>query len=253
MGKDANQRGLSPKHIMESMDMSLKRLNLEYVDQIIINGHPHTIPNSAHAPLEELMEELHDIIKAGRALYLGASSMYTWQFIELQMLAQIRGWTQLILMENHYNLIYREQEREMHPFFLKTGVAVTPWSPLAHGLLAGIYKFGLDYGPTACSQSRHAERTKSLYQGEIGFKIVERVDEITERLGYSPAQIAISWILTKPVITTPITSISKIKGPGRLVSVVKITLSPKNIEFSDALYRPVHNILDNENPLSVPK
>ena len=252
MGKGANQGGLSRKHIMESMDASLKRLGLDYVDQIIIHRHPHTIPNSAHAPLEEMMEALHDIVKAGKALYLGASSMYTWQFVELQMLAKLHGWTQFISMQNHYNLIYREEEREMHPYCAKTGVAVTPWSPLARGMLAGSYKGGLDAGATTRSQGRDAERAKGLYQGENDFEIVARVGEIAERLGYTSAQIAIAWMLSKPVITAPIVGISKLAQLDQLVAAAEIELSADDIDYLENLYRPVHNILDQEKPLSVP-
>jgi aryl-alcohol dehydrogenase-like predicted oxidoreductase len=252
MGKGANQGGLSRKHIMESMDASLKRLGLDYVDQIIIHRHPHTIPNSAHAPLEEMMEALHDIVKAGKALYLGASSMYTWQFVELQMLAKLHGWTQFISMQNHYNLIYREEEREMHPYCTKTGVAVTPWSPLARGMLAGSYKGGLDAGATTRSQGRDAERAKGLYQGENDFEIVARVGEIAERLGYTSAQIAIAWMLSKPVITAPIVGVSKLAQLDQLVAAAEIELSADDIDYLEKLYRPVHNILDQEKPLSVP-
>ena len=237
---------------MESMDASLKRLGLDYVDQIIIHRHPHTIPNSAHAPLEEMMEALHDIVKAGKALYLGASSMYTWQFVELQMLAKLHGWTQFISMQNHYNLIYREEEREMHPYCTKTGVAVTPWSPLARGMLAGSYKGGLDAGATTRSQGHDAERAKGLYQGENDFEIVARVGEIAERLGYTSAQIAIAWMLSKPVITAPIVGVSKLAQLDQLVAAAEIELSADDIDYLEDLYRPVHNILDQEKPLSVP-
>jgi aryl-alcohol dehydrogenase-like predicted oxidoreductase len=252
MGKGANQGGLSRKHIMESMDASLKRLGLDYVDQIIIHRHPHTIPNSAHAPLEEMLEALHDIVKAGKALYLGASSMYTWQFVELQMLAKLHNWTQFISMQNHYNLIYREEEREMHPYCTKTDVAVTPWSPLARGMLAGSYKGGLDAGATTRSQGRDAERAKGLYQGENDFEIIARVGEVAERLGHTPAQIAIAWMLSKPVITAPIVGVSKLAQLDQLVAAAEIKLSADDIEYLEDLYRPVHNILDKEKPLSVP-
>lgn len=253
MGTGANQGGLSRKHIMESMDASLKRLGLDYVDQIIIHRHPHSIPDSAQAPLEEVMEALHDIIKAGKALYIGASSMYTWQFVELQMVAKLNGWTQFISMQNHYNLIYREEEREMHPYCEKYGVAVTPWSPLARGLLAGSYKGGLEGGATTRSQGRDAERARSLYQGDNDFKIVARVGELAEKLGHTPAQIAIAWMLSKPVITSPIIGISKLEQLTQLTAAATIELSEQDIEFLEELYRPVHNILDSEKPLSAPK
>ena len=128
--------GLSRKHIMEGVDKSLKRLGHNYVDQLIIHRHPHATPGGNEVP----MEALHAVVKAGKALYLGGSSMFAWQFAELQMTAELHGWTKFISMQNHYNLIYREEEREMNPYCLKSGVALTPWSPLARGILAGAYR-----------------------------------------------------------------------------------------------------------------
>ena len=138
MGRAANQGGLSRKHILEGVDRSLKRLGHDYIDQLIIHRHPHGIPGQAQTPIEETMEALNDVVKAGKALYLGASSMFAWQFAELQMTAERNGWTKFISMQNHLNLIYREEEREMIPYCVNSGVAVTPWSPLARGILADL-------------------------------------------------------------------------------------------------------------------
>ena len=140
MGRNPNMMGLSRKHIMEGVDKSLKRLGHDYVDQLIIHRHPHATPGGNEVPIEETMEALHDVVKAGKALYLGGSSMFAWHFAELQMTAELHGWTKFISMQNHYNLIYREEEREMNPYCLKSGVALTPWSPLARGILAGAYR-----------------------------------------------------------------------------------------------------------------
>ena len=146
MGPGRNQRGLSRKHVMEGVDASLKRLGLDYIDHLVIHRHPHGIPMHVATPIEETLEALHDVVKAGKALYLGASSMFAWQFTELQLTAKMNGWTPFISMQNHYNLIYREEEREMNPYCAKTGVALMPWSPLARGILAGSYKGGFDAG-----------------------------------------------------------------------------------------------------------
>ena len=148
MGRGANQGGLSRKHILEGVDASLKRLGHDYVDQLVIHRHPHGIPGHVQAPIEESLEALHDVVKAGKVLYLGASSMFAWQFAELQMTAEANGWTKFISMQNHYNLVYREEEREMNPYCAHTGVGLTPWSPLARGILAGSYKGGFESGST---------------------------------------------------------------------------------------------------------
>ncbi len=171
MGKNPNQGGLSRKHIMEGIDACLQRLGLEYVDQLVIHRHPHGRPGLACPPIEETMGALDDVVKAGKALYIGGSSMFAWQFTELQMTAERHGWTKFISMQNHYNLIYREEEREMNPYCVSTGVALTPWSPLARGILTGSYRDGLDGGSTPRSQGADRKRTEGLYRGEMDFKI----------------------------------------------------------------------------------
>ena len=177
MGRGANQGGLTRKHILESIDASLERLGLDYVDQLIIHRHPHAIPGQARTPIEETLEALDEVVKSGRALYLGASSMFAWQLAELQLTAQMNGWTRFVSMQNHYNLIYREEEREMNPYCVETGVALTPWSPLARGILAGSYKGGFEGGSTDRSKGGDRKRTESLYRGEADFAIAERVGE----------------------------------------------------------------------------
>ena len=252
MASGPNQGGLSRKHIMESVDASLRRLGLDYVDQLIIHRHPSVIPNTPPAPIEEVLEALHDVVKAGKALYLGASSMFAWQFVELQMTAALHGWTRFVSMQNHYNLIYREEEREMHPYCEKTGIAITPWSPLARGVLAGSYKGGFDKGGTARSQGRDAERARSLYKGDMEFDIARRAAEIAERLGHTPAQIAIAWLLSKPAVTAPIVGVSRVEQLDQLVAAADIVLASEDISYLEELYRPVENILVGERPLSVP-
>jgi 1-deoxyxylulose-5-phosphate synthase len=243
MGRGANQGGLSRKHIMESVDASLKRLGLDYVDQLVIHRHPHGIPGAAQVPVEETMEALHDVVKAGKALYLGASSMFAWQFAELQHTAQQRGWTRFVSMQNHYNLVYREEEREMNPYCVRTGIALTPWSPLARGILAGAYHGGFDKGGTQRSSGRDRIRTESLYRGEHVFDIASRVMEVAEKHGAKPAQIAVAWLLSKPGVTAPVIGVSRIEQLEQLVAATDITLADEDVAYLEELYRPVDNLL----------
>jgi 1-deoxyxylulose-5-phosphate synthase len=243
MGQNPNQGGLSRKHIMEGVDASLQRLGLDYIDQLIIHRHPHGRLGLAMAPIEETMEALHDVVKAGKALYLGGSSMFAWQFTELQMTAERHGWTRFISMQNHYNLIYREEEREMNPYCAATGVALTPWSPLARGILTGAYKGSFDAGSTARSQGGDRQRTEGLYRGEMDFQIAARVVEVAEKLGHTPAQIAVAWLLSKEEVTAPVVGVSKISQLDQLVAATEITLEEDDITYLEELYRPVENLL----------
>src|SRR5262245_27599339 len=204
MGRGANQGGLSRKHVLEGIDASLKRLGLDYVDPPVIHRHPHGVPGQAQVPIEETLEALHDMVRAGKALYLGASSMFAWQFAELQLTAELHGWTKFVSMQNHYNLIYREEEREMHPYCVKTVVALTPWSPLARGILAGSYKGGFAGGSTSRSKGEDRFRTQSLYRGARDFDIAVRVVEVAGKYGVKPAQIALAWLLAKPGVCAPV-------------------------------------------------
>lgn len=243
MGPNPNQAGLSRKHIMESVDASLKRLGVDYIDQLIIHRHPHGRPGTAMPPIEETMEALHDVVKAGKVLYLGGSSMFAWQFTQLQMTAEQHGWTKFVSMQNHYNLIYREEEREMNPYCASTGVALTPWSPLARGILTGSYKGSFDAGSTARSQGRDRQRTEGLYRGEMDFKIADRVVEVAERLGHAPAQVAVAWLLSKPEVTAPVVGVSKISQLDQLVAATEITLEAEDIAYLEEPYKPVDNLL----------
>ncbi|MGI9432937.1 MAG: aldo/keto reductase, partial [Myxococcota bacterium] len=191
MGRGANQGGLSRKHVIEGVERSLQRLGLDYVDHLVIHRHPHAIPGSVQTPIEETLEALHDLVKAGKVLYLGGSSMFAWQFAELQLTAENHGWTKFVSMQNHYNLVYREEEREMNPYCAKSGVGITPWSPLARGILAGAYKGGFEGGSTARSKGGDRMRTESLYKGDRIFDIADRVIELAEKYGHTPAQISV--------------------------------------------------------------
>ncbi len=243
MGRGANQSGLSRKHIMEGVDASLRRLGLDYIDHLVIHRHPHGVPGQVEVPIEESLEALHDVVKAGKVHYLGGSSMFAWQFTELQLTAKHNGWTPFVSMQNHYNLIYREEEREMNPYCKRTGVALMPWSPLARGILAGSYQGGFDGGSTNRSQGQDRARTEGLYRGEMDFKIAERVIEIADKYGKRPAQIAVAWMLNKPEITAPVVGVSKISQLEQLVDAATIELTDEDVTYLEELYQPLQNLL----------
>ena len=243
MGRGANMGGLSRKHIMEGVDRSLQRLGHDYVDQLIIHRHPHGVPGQVRVPIEETLEALHDVVKAGKALYLGGSSMFAWQFAELQMTATQHGWTRFVSMQNHYNLIYREEEREMIPYCLESGVAITPWSPLARGILAGAYQGCFAGGSTKRSTGQDRARTESLYRGANDFAIAERVVAIADKYGKTPAQIAVAWLLGKPGVVCPVVGVSKVKQLDDLVAATRIKLEPEDVSYLEELYQPVANLL----------
>ena len=243
MGRGANQGGLSRKHVFEGVDASLKRLGHDYIDHLVIHRHPHGIPAQASVPIEETMEALHDVVKAGKALYLGASSMFAWQFAQLQTTAQANGWTRFVSMQNHYNLVYREEEREMNPYCASTGVALTPWSPLARGILAGSYRGGFDGGATNRSKGRDRIRTEGLYRGDATFDIAERVVETAERHGKTPAQIALAWLVRKPEVHAPVVGVSRVEQLDQLVDACAIELEDSDVAYLEELYRPVDNLL----------
>jgi aryl-alcohol dehydrogenase-like predicted oxidoreductase len=243
MGRGANQAGLSRKHVMETVDRSLARLGHDYLDHLVIHRHPHGVPGHVEVPIEETLEALHDVVKAGKALYLGASSMFAWQFAELQLTAQMNGWTRFISMQNHYNLVYREEEREMNPYCARTGVALTPWSPLARGILAGAYKGGFDRGSTSRSQGADRMRTQGLYRGERTFEIADRVVEVAAKYGKTPAQIALAWLMGKPVVYAPVVGVSRPAQLEELVAAAEITLDDADVAYLEELYEPVENLL----------
>tara|TARA_R110002072_G_C7969662_1_gene534676 strand:+ start:6178 stop:7209 length:1032 start_codon:yes stop_codon:yes gene_type:complete len=243
MGTGANQGGLSRKHIMEGVDRSLKRLGHDYVDQLIIHRHPHGVPGQVHVPIEESLEALHDVVKAGKAQYLGASSMFAWQFAELQLTAIQHGWTRFVSMQNHYNLIYREEEREMIPYCIDSGVGVTPWSPLARGILAGAYKGGFSNGSTKRSTGQDRTRTEGLYLGANNFEIADRVLEIANKYGKTSAQIAVAWLMSKPGVVCPVVGVSRVEQLDDLVEAASTRLEDDDICYLEALYQPVDNLL----------
>ncbi len=243
MGMGANQGGLSRKHILEGVDRCLERLGHDYVDHLVIHRHPHGVPGHVQVPIEETLEALDEVVKSGKALYLGASSMFAWQFAELQLTAEMNGWTKFISMQNHYNLIYREEEREMNPYCARTGVALTPWSPLARGILAGSYRGGFEKGTTDRSKGADRSRTESLYRGARDFEIADRVIEIAEKMGHTPAQISLAWLLSKAEVHAPIVGVSKVEQLEQLMAAAEIELDDQTIAYLEELYQPVENLL----------
>lgn len=228
-----NQSGLSRKQIMDAIDASLRRLGMDYVD--LYQTHRWDV----NTPIEETMEALHDVVKAGKARYIGASSMYAWQFAKAQYTADLNGWTRFVAMQNHYNLVYREEEREMIPFCIDQGVGAIPWSPLARGFLAG-NRTRDKGGETARSVSDGFAH--SMYYTEADFDVVDRVKEVAGQRGVSPAQIALAWILHKPGVTSPIIGASKMHQLDEAIAAVNISLTADDIAYLEDLYQP-HPIL----------
>lgn len=205
MGEGPNNRGLSRKHIMAAIDSSLQRLGTDHVDLYQIHRWDY------HTPIEETMEALHDVVKAGKARYLGASSMFAWQFAKAQFTAEKHGWTRFVSMQPMYNLIYREEEREMIPQCADQGIGVIPWSPLARGILAGKTIQG-EGGETA--RARTDENTRKWRLGsDIDQPVITALREVADNRGTSMAQVALAWVLSNPVVTAPIIGASK---PGHI-------------------------------------
>jgi aryl-alcohol dehydrogenase (NADP+) len=233
MGSKPNQGGLSRKHILDGIDASLRRLGMDYVDLYQIHRFdPAT-------PVEETMEALHDVVKAGKARYLGASSMSAWQFASMQFAAERGGWTKFVSMQNHYNLVYREEEREMNPLCRATGVGLIPWSPLARGFLAG-NRTQDKSGETARSKSDGFAH--QMYYQQYDFEIVDRVTDLAKRCSVTNAQVALAWMLHKPGISSPIIGASKMYQLEEAVKAIDITLPDEEIKRLEEPYQP-HPIL----------
>ncbi len=228
VNKKPNMGGLSRKHLMAQIDLSLQRLGMDYVDLYQIHRWDY------ETPIEETMEALHDIVKAGKARYIGASSMYTWQFAKAQTVARLNHWTPFISMQNHYNLIYREEEREMIPMCIDMGVGVIPWSPLARGFLAG-NRSREDYGETA--RAKTDQIAQGMYYVESDFQIVDVLKAEAEKLGIKPAQLALAWMLNKPGITSPIIGASKMYQLEEALAVADLKLDASVIEALEAPYQ----------------
>jgi 1-deoxyxylulose-5-phosphate synthase len=227
MREGANARGLSRKSIMTEIDASLQRLGTNYVDLYQIHRW------DKHTPIEETLEALHDVIRAGKARYIGASSMYAWQFSRAQYVARLNGWTRFVSMQNHYNLLYREEEREMMPLCEAEGVGVLPWSPLARGRLTR------EWGETS-NRMQTDEFGKTLYVAgeDADRKIVERVGEVAAKRGIPRAQVALAWMAQKPFLTAPIVGASKLHHLDDAVVALSLNLTPEEISLLEEPYAP---------------
>ena len=232
MGPGSNECGLSRKHILAAIDDSLRRLGTDHVDLYQIHRwDPET-------PIEETMGALHGVVRAGKARYLGASSMYAWQFAKAQFTAQKAGWTRFVSMQNHYNLVYREEEREMIPLCLDQGVGCIPWSPLARGLLAGNRERG---GQRLTLRARTDAYGETLY-GEEDFAVVDAVRTVAQKRDLPPAQIALAWLLGKPGVTAPIIGATQLRHLEDAISATGAKLTEDEVRTLEAPYRP-HPVL----------
>jgi len=232
MRKDPNGRGLSRKAVMTEIDASLRRLGTDYVDLYQIHRWDY------ETPIEESMEALHDVVKAGKARYIGASSMYAWQFAKSLYTADLFGWTRFVSMQNHYNLIYREEEREMLPLCRDQGIGVIPWSPLARGFLAG----NRDKQGGETTRARSDDYAKQLYYQDDDFLVADRLAEVAKDRGLPNMQVALAWILSKPEVTAPIIGVSKLHHLDDALSALNVKLTEEEIKRLEEPYRP-HRIL----------
>jgi aryl-alcohol dehydrogenase-like predicted oxidoreductase len=229
MGKGPNQRGSSRKHIMEGIDASLKRLGTDYVDLYIIH---RLDPDTS---MDEIIEALHDVVKAGKALYIGASSMRGWQFAKLVTMQKERGLTRFASMQNYYNLIYREEEREMLPLCQAEGIGVIPWSPLARGRVARAWD-----AASSTDRTARDEYGKTLYTSavESDRQVIERVGELSEKRGVPRAQLGLAWLLSKAAVTAPIVGATQMRHLDDAAAAVHLKLSAEEIAALEAPYLP---------------
>ena len=232
MRDEPNGRGLSRKAIIHELEQSLERLHTDYVDLYQIHRWDY------ESPIEETLEALHDVVKAGKVRYIGASSMYAWQFAKSLYLADLRGWTRFVSMQNHYNLLYREEEREMVGLCEAEGIGMLPWSPLARGRLARPWQ------SESTKRFQTDEFAKSMYDRteEDDHKVVDRLTEIAQKRGASQAQVALAWLLSKPTVTAPIVGATKPHHLEDAVAALSLRLAPQEVEALEEPYTP-HPVL----------
>jgi aryl-alcohol dehydrogenase (NADP+) len=233
MSDDINAKGLSRKHILDSIDKSLKRLQMDYVDLYQIHRWDY------ETPIEETMEALHDVVRAGKARYIGASSMFAWQFAKAQYTAQSRGWSRFVSMQNHYNLVYREEERETIPLCMDQGVGLIPWSPMARGFFAGDRKRG---GGGETTRSNTDPFANNLYFREEDFIVRDRAAELAKERGVTTSQIALAWTLSKPYVHSPIIGATKMDHLDQAIAALDIQLSEEELKRLEEPYKP-HPVL----------
>jgi aryl-alcohol dehydrogenase-like predicted oxidoreductase len=229
MGDDPNNKGLSRKHILEAIDRSLSRLGVDYIDLYQIHRFdPET-------PIEETLEALNDIVRAGKARYIGASSMYAWQFMKMLSLSRANNWTPFVSMQPQYNLVYREEEREMLPLCQDQGIGVIPWSPLARGFLAG---GRVKPGEGSTQRARTDEFSPRLYYREPDHAVVDAVETIAKARGVPNMQVALAWVLRNPAITAPIIGTSKSHHLNDAVAALSLQLTDDEVKALEAPYQP---------------
>ncbi len=233
MSDDVNDRGLSRKHIMESIDGSLMRLKMDYVDLYQIHRWDY------NTPIEETMEALHDVVRAGKARYIGASSMFAWQLMKAQCAAELHGWTRFVSMQDHYNLVYREEEREMIPCCIDQKMAIIPWSPMARGFFAGNRRSG-DWGDTVRAKTDGFGH--ELYYRDADFAVADRVQEVAREHGVSGSQIALAWVLSKPYVTAPIIGATQMDHLNQAINALDLKLSEEDVKRLEEAYQ-LHPIL----------
>jgi len=233
MGEGPNDRGLSRKHIFDSIDASLRRLQVDHVDLYQTHRWDHA------TPIEETLEALNDVVRAGKARYIGASSMYAWQFAKALHASERNGWARFVSMQNHYNLVYREEEREMIPLCRDQGVGLIPWSPLARGFLAG-NRTREKSGETV--RARTDEFAQQLYYQPDDFKVAERVQEIAREHARKPTQVALAWLLSRPAMTAPIIGASKMEHLDDAVAALGVKLGDDDVKRLEEPYSP-HPVL----------
>lgn len=233
MGPDVNERGLSRKHIRHSIDDSLRRLGTDYIDLYQLHRF------DKETPMEEVLEALDLGVRQGKILYVGASSMWAWQFAQMLALADRQARARFVTMQNHYNLVYREEEREMIPLCRKEGIGLLPWSPLARGFLAG-NRVKESYGET--SRAKTDDLAQRFYYRDDDFAVVARVTEIAERRGISNAQVALAWVLHQPGVTAPIVGASKMPQLDEALAALSVRLDAEELAALAEPYRP-HAVL----------
>jgi aryl-alcohol dehydrogenase (NADP+) len=233
MSDDINDKGLSRKHILDSIDKSLQRLQMDYVDLYQIHRWDY------ETPIEETMEALNDVVRAGKARYIGGSSMFAWQFAKSLHVCEANGWTKFVSMQNHYNLVYREEEREMIPLCIDQGIGLIPWSPMARGFFAGNRK---REGGGETARANSDPFANDLYFRDEDFEVADRARDVAGERGVTGSQIALAWILSKPEVTAPIIGATKMEHLDQAIAALDIKLSEAEVQQLEEPYKP-HPVL----------
>ena len=230
LGGQPTDGQLTRAHIMRSIDDSLRRLGLDHVDLYQI----HRLDKQT--PIEETLEALHDVVKAGKARFIGGSSMFTWQFAKMIYTQRLHGWTEFVTMQNHYNLIYREEEREMNPFCIDQDIALIPWSPLARGFLAGNRQRGRQDATRREANDRYGQSL--YYSNQSDYDVADAIVTVARNKGVLPIQVALAWMVSRPGVAAPIVSVTKLEQLEQLVDGVSVTLTPEEVRAIEAPYQP---------------